>query len=482
MPIQDEHWCERMINGDLSINETKRLKEWKFNEENFFIEPPPDEDEMDNGIQITEEDDKCLNLQKLFLFHNKPLSKEENEYPLAYAMVTHKSVIQTMTMVSSVYQPQNAYCIVVDDKSSDDFLKKIQMLADCFPNIFVLVNFMGFSKMGGASELRGAERRFKMENVGTIEWCKFGVVRAVFTCLKHLTEKNHNWRYLQYLSGVDLPLKTNLEMVRIFKQLNGTINADVLPFERYRVRLIKGSIKSPLTLWKSSLSALISREAADAMVKSDKVKDLLNYLQYTWCSDESLWATIAGNPEELKIPGGFDAKFFYYSLLRESERCITTQKSTFKSLEQKQQKNNKTTIKTPLSPFTNSFQLSSFYISRYQIWNQKRYKHPITRTGKQLARCYGKFVKESCVFGVDDMPNLIRRPELVAHKMYMDFEPAAYFCLWKKVRERALDWREQKKFNAQVYSQLPSVRIARGDPEEQIQYFFDDICHLSISG
>uniref|UniRef100_A0A914KIR2 Uncharacterized protein n=1 Tax=Meloidogyne incognita TaxID=6306 RepID=A0A914KIR2_MELIC len=399
MPIQDEHWCERMINGDLSINETKRLKEWKFNEENFYVEPPPDEDEMDEGIEITEEDDKCLNLQKLFLFHNKPLSKEESQYPLAYAMVTHKSVIQTMTMVSSVYQPQNAYCIVVDDKSSDDFLKKIQMLADCFPNIFVL-------------------------NVGTIEWCKFGVVRAVFTCLKHLTEKNHNWRYLQYLSGVDLPLKTNLEMVRIFKQLNGTINADVLPFERYRVRLLKGSIKPPLTLWKSSLSALISREAADVMVKSDKVKNLLNYLQYTWCSDESLWATIAGNPEELKIPGGFDAKFFYYSLLRESERCITTQKSTFKSLEQQQQKNNKTSIKTPLPPFTNSFQLSSFYISRYQIWNQKRYKHPITRTGKQLARCYGKFVKESCVFGVDDMPNLIRRPELVAHKMYMDFEPA----------------------------------------------------------
>ena len=62
-------------------------------------------------------------------------------------MVTHKSVIQTMTMVSSVYQPQNAYCIVVDDKSSDDFLKKIQMLADCFPNIFVLVNFIwGFQK------------------------------------------------------------------------------------------------------------------------------------------------------------------------------------------------------------------------------------------------------------------------------------------------------------------------------------------------
>ena len=89
-------------------------------------------------------------------------------------------------------------------------------------------------------------------------------------------------------------------MVRIFKQLNDTINADVLPFENYRVRLTPESIKPPLTLWKSSLSALISRKAADAIIKSDKVKELLNYLQYTWCSDESLWATIAGNPE-----GGF---------------------------------------------------------------------------------------------------------------------------------------------------------------------------------
>uniref|UniRef100_A0A1I8BUQ4 Glycosyltransferase family 92 protein n=1 Tax=Meloidogyne hapla TaxID=6305 RepID=A0A1I8BUQ4_MELHA len=403
MPIEDEHWCERMINGDLNINETKRLKEWKFNEENFIVDPPPDEDELNERIEITKEDDKCLNLQKLFLFHNKPLSEEEKQYPLAYAMVTHKSVIQTMTMVSSVYQPQNAYCIVVDDKSSDSFLKQIQMLADCFDNIFVLV-MREIKKWVGQLDFLLFNK-----NVGTIQWCKYGVVRAVFTCLKHLTEKTHNWRYLQ--------------MVRIFKQLNGTINADVLPFENYRVRLTHNSIEPPLTLWKSSLSALISREAANIMVKSDKVKELLNYLQYTWCSDESLWATIAGNPEELKIPGGFDARSLYNNLIREADRCITTQKSTLKS-QHKKQNNNNITAKTPISPFTNSFKLSSFYISRYQIWNQKRYKHPITRTGKQFAKCNGKFVKESCVFGVDDMPNLIRRPELVAHKMYMDFEPA----------------------------------------------------------
>jgi hypothetical protein len=34
---------------------------------------------------------------------------------------------------------------------------------------------------------------------------------------------------------VDLPLKTNLEMVRIFKQLNGTVNAEVSAFQLDRL-------------------------------------------------------------------------------------------------------------------------------------------------------------------------------------------------------------------------------------------------------
>lgn len=56
-------------------------------------------------------------------------------------------------------------------------------------------------------------------------------------------------------------------------------------------------MKSPLTLWKSSLSALMSREAVNAIIKSEKVRLLLNYLKYGYCSDEALWGTIAGNPK-----------------------------------------------------------------------------------------------------------------------------------------------------------------------------------------
>jgi hypothetical protein len=36
-------------------------------------------------------------------------------------------------------KPQNAYCIAVDDRADEQFKKQINLLMDCFPNIFVMV-------------------------------------------------------------------------------------------------------------------------------------------------------------------------------------------------------------------------------------------------------------------------------------------------------------------------------------------------------
>uniref|UniRef100_A0A915DPU0 Uncharacterized protein n=1 Tax=Ditylenchus dipsaci TaxID=166011 RepID=A0A915DPU0_9BILA len=183
------------------------------------------------------------------------------------------------------------YCIAVDGKSSEQFKADMDLLADCFPNIFVF-------------------------QVGKVEWCGYTIVKAVMTCLHYLSELNHKWKYVQYLSGVDLPLKTNLEMVRIFKRLNGTINASVLKFPAERLK--SAANKSvPLPLWKSSLSSLLPRATVDAMIKSEKVRDLLSFLQLTVCPDESLWTTIAGNPADLPIINSFNATAIYGKLQAE---------------------------------------------------------------------------------------------------------------------------------------------------------------------
>ncbi|PIO74789.1 Core-2/I-Branching enzyme [Teladorsagia circumcincta] len=124
-------------------------------------------------------------------------------------------------LLSAIYQPQNQFCIAVDGNADETFWRVINEVSDCYPNILVVI-----------------------------------------------------------LSGVDAPLKTNLEMVRILTALNGSFNTQIAPFERYRLR------------------------------RKRVVQKQFRFLKGTYCADESLWGTIAGNPELLPMPGGFDGKDF----------------------------------------------------------------------------------------------------------------------------------------------------------------------------
>ncbi|KAK6042861.1 Core-2/I-Branching enzyme [Cooperia oncophora] len=193
-----------------------------------------------------------------------------------------------------------------------------------------------------------------------------------------------------YLSGADLPLRTNLEMVRIMKALNGSINTDVEEFEIDRYRMMEG-IHPPVPLYKSAMSVAIPRRAADFMSKSKKVKALLTYLSETWVPDESFWTSVAGNAVLIKAPGSFRARDILW--LR---KHLTMSPPSTQTVEN----------------------VGTSYIGRYQVWEWQK-------------PCKGRVASWSCVFGVQDMWEVVRRPELVAHKLYLDQEPAAYLCLLK---------------------------------------------------
>lgn len=79
---------------------------------------------------------------------------------------------------------------------------------------------------------------------------------------------------------------------------------------------------------------------------------------------------------------------------------------------------------------------------------------------------------DSCVYGVRDLPTLILRSELVAHKFYLDFQPAGYFCLYESVRKRALDRKNQVEFSAEPYGALPQVQLTKGKHIDELQFFF----------
>ncbi|KAK6033442.1 Core-2/I-Branching enzyme [Ostertagia ostertagi] len=315
---------------------------------------------------LYESADTCDTIRRYFIFEDAPLSEEEANYPLAYGFLIYKDIVQVMLELSIFYHPQNAYCIMVDQGASREFKNFITKLPSCFNNT------------------------------------------ATF-----------------YLSGADLPLRTNLEMVRIMNALNGSINTDVEEFEidRYRmmevVLCIDNGIHPPVPLYKSAMSVAIPRKAANFMSKSKKVKALLTYLNETWVPDESFWTTVAGNAVLIRAPGSFRARDILW--LR---KHLTMTPTNYQSVEH----------------------VGTSYIGRYQVWEWQK-------------PCGGRIASWSCVFGVRDMKEVVRRPELVAHKLYLDQEPAAYLCLLKEIRRRSYS---PTDFDATSYAEMPTVELSNG--------------------
>ncbi|KAH7711303.1 Protein GLY-15 a [Aphelenchoides avenae] len=391
--------CDAVFANDSSA--MNRARQWRFDGDAFWA-----------STISTEVGYTCRSIREAFGFLDRPLSEEERLFPIAYGLLVHSEATQVYFLLSAIYQPQNAYCIAVDGKSSETFKHRMTLLADCFPNIDV-------------------------QFVGEVQWASYEIARGVFDCLRHLTSLTHPWRYYQYRSGVDVPLKTNLEMVRIFKQLNGSSNVYIVPAlnkqaETQTHSVLKNkTIKPPLSIWASSLSALFSREAANAMVHNKKAQEHLEFIKRLDIPDEKLWGSILGNPKELPMPGGFDAQALYTWLSATGANEMP--KPAFE-----------VTAPSPEEPFA----LSYYFIGWYQTW---------LFTGP----CSGRYTHESCVFGVGDLPVLYRRGELMAHKLYLNTEPAAFFCLYERVRLRAFD-PQQQRFRGSAYAHLPQVQLYNG--------------------
>uniref|UniRef100_A0A7I4Z5A7 Protein xylosyltransferase n=1 Tax=Haemonchus contortus TaxID=6289 RepID=A0A7I4Z5A7_HAECO len=368
--------CEPIIEDTEDI---VKYRHWKY-------------DFKDYEYELYKSSNICETINKYFYFEREPLSKEEEEYPLAFGFVLYKDIVQVLLELSIFYYPQNTYCITVDGTANRTFKKVIMHLPKCFKNIKTFI--------GKRSQ-----------------WGSYGILDNVYQCFNYLAHSDHNWKYYQYLSGSDLPLRTNLEMVRIMKALNGSINSDIDEFETDRYRTMEG-IHPPLPLYKSAMSVAMPRAAANYIVRSEKVKRLLRYLSNTWIPDESFWTSVAGNAPLLRVPGSFRARDIIW--LRKHLNANLPWEWTTSSI-------------------------GTTYIGRYQVWEWQKV-------------CMGQIRAWSCVFGVMDIPSVIKRPELIVHKLDLTFEPAAYLCLMKEIRYRSYNPLE---FDATSYSEMPTVETVQ---------------------
>ncbi|NXW11835.1 GCNT4 acetylglucosaminyltransferase, partial [Fregetta grallaria] len=139
----------------------------------------------------------CYVYHSLRKYYLKPVSPEEENFPIAYSLVVHKDVVMVERLIHSLYSHQNIYCIHYDQKAAKSFKSAMNSLAKCFPNIFI------------ASKLE------------TVDYAHISRLQADFNCLSDLMDSSVSWKYVINLCGQDFPLRSNFELVAELKKLGG---------------------------------------------------------------------------------------------------------------------------------------------------------------------------------------------------------------------------------------------------------------------
>ncbi|KAL6732281.1 hypothetical protein Aduo_003055 [Ancylostoma duodenale] len=383
--------CTKILEGDKNVIE--QAKEWTYDTSHI--------EEL-----LFSADDRCRAIEQLFGFNKKDVTPDELQYPLAYGAVVYKNFIQVLFMLSAFYRPHNEYCIAVSGSADKIFRFFMAQLSKCFSNIHVM-------------------------NRPPITWGSFEIINSSWACAELLSRSKTKWMYYQQLAGVDVPLKTNLEMVEIFKRWNNTVNSEFAMFQPERL-LEKRIQDSPLPLFKSSLCAAVPRKAIDKLVETNKAWELLRFLDGTEIPDEAFWTTLTGNANSFSVPGGTSAKDWM-------EFCHNYEKDNSNDVEQyRSARKGAATM--------------NYYLARHQVWYDN---------------CGGKIMSGSCVYGVYDIANLLEQPHLIAHKMYLDFQPAAFFCVLKALRDRE---KLPITLDLTLYAEIPQVELSAGVPYEKIKH------------
>ena len=143
--------------------------------------------------------DNCPSFLQERGYVQMPLSQEEESFPLAFSIAMYTDIEQTERLLRAIYQPQNIYCIHIDTKSPLLLHRTVQALVRCFPNVFI------------ASHL------------DKIKWGDVSVLLPALNCMRDLVRLHRGkWKYYINLTGQEMPLRTNWELVQIARIFNGS--------------------------------------------------------------------------------------------------------------------------------------------------------------------------------------------------------------------------------------------------------------------
>ncbi|XP_020640402.3 beta-1,3-galactosyl-O-glycosyl-glycoprotein beta-1,6-N-acetylglucosaminyltransferase 3 [Pogona vitticeps] len=310
-----------------------------------------------------------------------PLSKEEEDFPIAYSMVVHEKIEMFERLLRAIYAPQNIYCVHVDKKSPKAFQEAVLAIASCFENVFL------------------ASRQ---ETVVYASWSR---VQADLNCMEDLLRSNVPWKYLLNTCGTDFPIKTNAEIVQRLKLLKGRNNMES---ERpstgkqnrwkYHHDVTDSVVQSATEkrpppqsspMFTGNAYIVVTREFVQHLFEDPTAKQLLEWCKDTYSPDEHLWATLHRMPG---VPGSV--------------------------------------------PFNAKFDLTDMNaIARLVKWV---YSEGDVSKGAPYPPCTGVSQRAVCVYGVGDLHWMLAQHHLFANKFDPQVDNNAILCLEEYLRHKSI--------------------------------------------
>lgn len=285
--------CRKLFDGD-SV-EMMRAQEYISEGQNFTHRP---------DLEFRSLTENCDKYKVLRGFHTKPVTKLEEEFPLAFNILFYQNVEQLERLLRTIYRPQNQYCIHIDKKTPDSVIETVQLITDCFDNVFV------------ASKLE------------VVVYASYTRLKADINCMKDHIENGYTWKYLINMAASEFPVMTNHQMVQILKEYDGANDIhevfstmDMARFKKRHYTYIdlrsrtghlihsndaKDNPPDNLTITKGNAYNAFSREFVKFALSNKIARNLLSWSADTYTPDEHYWATLNNlysNPF-LKTPGG----------------------------------------------------------------------------------------------------------------------------------------------------------------------------------
>lgn len=225
---------------------------------------------------------------------------------------------------------------------------------------------------------------FIASRLNKVYWATYSSLEALIFCMDDLWKASATWKYYINLTGQEFPLKTNLQLVRILRALNESNIVDASTDPSMTSRWYNNyAPPHGITPYKGMVFILACRGFVDYILHNRVAKDILEWVKYTDMPDETYFPSLNHNPH-LMAPGSYRGP-------------------------------------ADTNPATKP------YLARYVNWNtnwRDGEGHYIFRFP-----CYGKRVRDICIFGVGDLPSLTNRKEVFANKFHWDFEPLALRCM-----------------------------------------------------